>query len=259
MFFYGESDTGLVRRENQDSYVFSEIKTDCFLAAVFDGMGGLSFGSLASSLAKESLVEYLSEAMKNREPSHIGDSEMKDLLSDAVAYASHILYTRSLKAPEHESMGTTLAAILATSKKAYVFHVGDSRVYALISGKFHRLTKDHTLVQYLIDTKQINAHEAENHPQKHVLIKAIGTEDFVSPDISVIHLSKVKHFLICSDGLTIHVSDDEIESVIKEKSSEKEKVSRLISLTKERGAYDNTTVIALSPSDTKTHLRKERS
>ncbi len=259
MFFYGESDTGLVRRENQDSFIFSEIKAGCFLAAVLDGMGGLSSGALASSLAKEKLVEYLTENLKKYDSDYPSDSEMKNILSDSVAYASHAVYMQSLKAPAHESMGTTLAAILTTPKKAYIFHVGDSRVYALISGKLHRLTSDHTLVQYLIDTKQIAPSEAENHPQKHILTRAIGTEDFVSPDISLLSLSKAKHFLICSDGLTLHVSDDETENILKEKSSPKEKVNRLISLTKERGARDNTTVLIISAKDTKPPLRKERS
>ena len=246
MFFYGESDTGLVRRENQDSFVFSEINEDHSLAAVFDGMGGLSSGSVASSLAKEKLVKYLSNGLKQFKNEHPSDREMQDLISDAVAFASHEVYMCSLKSPEHKSMGTTLAAILKTPRKTYIFHVGDSRVYALASGRLHRLTTDHTLVQYLIDTKQISPSDAETHPQRHILTKAIGTEDFVSPDISVMSSSKAKCFLLCSDGLTLHLSDSEIEDVLSEDLPHREKVGRFIKIAKERGAYDNITVLIVA-------------
>ena len=259
MFFYGESDIGLIRRENQDSFVFSQIKEGCFLAAVLDGMGGLSSGLVASTLAKETLTEYLTAALKNCDILRLSDTQIKNIISDAVAYASHIVYTQSLKTAEHKSMGTTLAAILFTPKKVYIFNVGDSRVYAIVSGKLHLLTCDHTLMRYLVDTKQITENEAQNHPQRHVLTKAIGTEDFVSPDISTLSLSKAKHYLICSDGLILHVSDHETENILKEKSSPEEKVNRLISLTKERGARDNTTVLIISANDTKPSSRKERS
>ena len=259
LFFYGESDKGLVRRENQDSYIFSEITSSFFLAAVFDGMGGLSSGLVASTLAKETLTEYLTDALKNHDAKKTSDTRIKDILSDAVAYTSLIVNMRSLKLPEGESMGTTLAAILLTPKKAYIFSVGDSRVYALISRKLHLLTTDHTFVRYLVDTKQISDDEAENHPLAHVLTKAIGTEDFVLPDITVLNLSKVNSFLICSDGLTLHVSDNEIASVMKEIISPEEKVKQLMALTKERGANDNITILTVSPNGEKTLLRKEHS
>jgi len=259
LFFYGESDKGLVRGENQDSYIFSEINSSFFLAAVFDGMGGLSSGLVASTLAKETLTEYLTDALKNYGAKRIIDSKIKDILSDAVAYTSLIVNMQSLKLPEGESMGTTLAAILLTPKKAYIFHVGDSRVYALISGKLNLTTTDHTLVRYLLDTKQINEEEAEDHPLAHVLTKAIGTEDFILPDITVLNLSKVNSFLICSDGLTLHVSDSEIASVMKESLLPEEKVEKLMELTKERGANDNITVLTVSPDGEKTLLRKEHS
>lgn len=251
MFFYGESDIGAVRHENQDCFSFTEIGEDCFLAAVFDGMGGLSSGSHASSLARDTFVKYVTKNLEKYKKStgkiavH-DDTAVKNILCEGVSRANHTLYMESLTLQSRSGMGTTLAAILVIAKKAYICHVGDSRVYALVSGKLCRLTKDHSLVQYLVDTSQISEGEAARHPQKNVLLKAIGTDETISPDISVMSFSKAKHYLICSDGLTLHISDDEIEDVLLADSDASEKVKTLISLARGRGERDNTTVLVIS-------------
>ena len=259
LFFYGESDIGLVRNENQDSYIFFEINNSFFLAAVFDGMGGLSSGLIASTLAKEKLTEYLTCALREQTADKLSNSQIKDIIFDAVVFTSYSVYSHSINSSLSEGMGTTVAAILLTPKKAYIFHVGDSRVYAMALGKLLPLTHDHTLVNYLVDTKVISKDEAENHPQRHILTKAIGTEGFVSPDISVVSLSKISSFLLCSDGLTLHSSDSEIASVLNREQTPKEKVEALISLTKERGANDNVTVLSVLPSGKEKIQRKEHS
>lgn len=252
MFFYGESDIGNVRHENQDRFSVTQIGEDCFIGAVLDGMGGLSSGSHASSLASDTFVKYV---VKNLEKHKKGtgkvslndDTVVKNILCEGVARANHALYMEAISLQSSAGMGTTLASILVIGKKAYICHVGDSRVYALVSNKLCRLTKDHSLVQYLVDTKEISSGEAAKHPQKNVLLKAIGTEETVSPDISVMAFSKAKHYLLCSDGLNLHLSDDEIEAVLLEDSSAEDKVRSLISTARARGERDNTTVLVISP------------
>lgn len=251
MFFYGESDIGAVRQENQDRFTFTEIGDDCFLAAVLDGMGGLSSGSRASELARDVFVKYVTKNLEKYKKStgkialH-DDAVVKNILCEGVARANHSLYMESITLSRNEGMGTTLAAILVIAKKAYICHVGDSRVYALISNKLTRLTRDHSLVQYLVDTEQISRAEADRHPQKNVLLKAIGTEEAVTPDISVMNFSKAKHYLICSDGLNLHISDDEIEAILLSDTPADEKVKTFISLARGRGERDNTTVLVIS-------------
>lgn len=251
LFFYGESDIGAVRQENQDRFAFTEIGEDCFLAAVFDGMGGLSLGAHASELARDTFVKYVSKSLEKHKKSTgkiavDNDNTVKSILCEGVSRANHALYMETLTMQNSVGMGTTLAAILVISKKAYICHVGDSRVYALISNKLTRLTKDHSLVQYLVDTKQISSSEAEKHPQKNVLTKAIGTDETITPDISVMNFTKAKHYLICSDGLNIHISDGEIEEILLSDTAVDEKVKTLISLARERGERDNTTVLVIS-------------
>ena len=251
LFFYGESDIGNVRHENQDCFSLTEIGEDCFLAVVLDGMGGLSSGSHASSLASDTFIKYVVKNLEKYKKStgkislH-DDAVVKNILSEGVARANHALYMESITLQSSAGMGTTLVAILVIGKKAYVCHVGDSRAYATVSGKLVRLTKDHSLVQYLVDTDQISEAEAARHPQKNVLIKAIGTEESVTPDISVMTFSKAKNYLLCSDGLTLHVSDEEIESALLSESDTQDKVKELLSLARTRGERDNTTLLVIS-------------
>lgn len=251
MFFYGESDIGNVRHENQDRFSFTQIGDDCFLCAVLDGMGGLSSGSHASALAGDTFVKYVVKNLEKYKKSTgkvslSDDTAVKNILSEGVARANHALYMESITLQSSAGMGTTLASILVIGKKAYICHVGDSRVYALTSGKLTRLTKDHSLVQYLVDTGEISEAEAAKHPQKNVLMKAIGTEETVSPDISVMTFAKAKHYLLCSDGLNLHVDDTEIESVLLDESSAEEKVRSLITKARARGERDNTTVVVIT-------------
>ena len=251
LFFYGESDTGNVRHENQDCFSLTEIGEDCFIAVVLDGMGGLSSGSHASALASDTFVKYVVKNLEKHKKSTgkvslSDEAAVKNILCEGVARANHALYMESITLQSSAGMGTTLASILVIGKKAYVCHVGDSRVYATVSGKLSKLTKDHSLVQYLVDTNQISEAEAARYPQKNVLLKAIGTEENVAPDISVMTFSKAKHYLLCSDGLTLHVSDDEIESVLLAESDANDKVKELLSLARERGERDNTTALVIS-------------
>ena len=251
MIFYGESDIGAVRQENQDRFSLCEIGEDCFLAAVFDGMGGLSSGAHASELAMNTFVKYVTKNLEkhrkaNGKISVSDETTVKNILYEGVLRANHALYMESLTMKDGAGMGTTLAALLTVSKKAYVCHVGDSRVYAIISGKLTRLTRDHSLVQYLIDTQQISRSGAEHHPQKNVLMKAIGTAETVSPDILVLRLSRATQFLLCSDGLNLHINDTEIEDILLEDTEPAEKVRTFISLARTRGERDNTTVLVVS-------------
>ncbi len=243
MILYGKSDIGLVRSKNQDAFCTATINENCSFAAVFDGMGSLSSGARASQDACKMLSEYLTVSLSenflklSKDPS---ENEIKDLLTDAVAFTSHHIFSHAL----HET-GTTVALVLILYKKAYICHVGDSRVYGLFDKKLKLLTRDHTYTQYLLSRGEISESEVKTHPQSHVLTKALGTDNFVLPDISVCHLSKISSFLICSDGLTLHLSDKEIENIMTSDITPYAKTDLLISSVHLRGARDNVTVVII--------------
>ena len=254
LLFYGESDTGAVRQENQDCFYAAQIAENALLAAVYDGMGGLSSGAHASSSVRDCFVKYVTKNLEKYKKSSgkillHDDIVVKNILSEAVARANHLLYMESISLTDGKSMGTTIACVLIIGKKTYVCHVGDSRVYALASDKLCRLTEDHSLVQYLVDSSIIAPTEASKHPDKNVLTRAIGTDETVTPDISITVPPKTKYYLICSDGLTLHVSDTEIEAVLLKDNTAREKASELISLAKSRGGRDNITVIVIGPQN----------
>jgi protein phosphatase len=214
-------------------------------------MGGLSDGAHASSSVRDGFVRYVSKYLEKYKKgsgkiSSINDAEVKNMLFDAIARVNHTLYLESVALTHGTGMGTTVASILVIGKKAYVCHVGDSRVYAIVSDKLLRITSDHSLVQHLLDTKKITPEEAEAHPNKNVLIRAIGTDEFTEPDISVRIFAKASCYLICSDGLNLHVSDSEIEEQLKAQGDPREKVQALLSLARERGERDNTTALVIS-------------
>ncbi len=252
LLFYGESDIGNVRQENQDCFSITQLSDSVLLAAVYDGMGGLSSGAHASSSARDCFVKYVTKNLEKYKKASgkivlNDDTVVKNILSEAIARTNHMLYMETISSTRSEMMGTTIACVLIIGKKTYVCHVGDSRVYALASGRIVRLTEDHSLVQYLVDTSMISRAEASKHPDKNVLTRAIGTDETVSPDISVTVPPKTKYYLICSDGLTLHVSDAEMEAVLTRDTDAKEKVESLISLAKSRGGRDNVTAIVIGP------------
>ncbi len=229
------SDVGLRRKANEDRYALSP---DLGLYLVADGMGGHSAGQVASRLAAETALEAV-QALAGT------SSSLAEKLRYSVAAANRAIYTRSAEDPELNGMGTTLVAILAGGGRAALAHVGDSRAYLLRGGGIRRLTDDHSIVGELLRRQEISEEDAREHPHRHVLTRALGVRRSVEPDLVELTPAPSDVFVLCSDGLTNHVEDDEIAKTVRDNPDLQEAAERLVDFANGRGGDDNTTVLLL--------------
>jgi PPM family protein phosphatase len=242
------SDIGKVREIDEDSVFvatafspsngFSTKKT---LMIVSDGMGGHSKGEVASYLATTSVAKEIVPKLFDEEKT------TKDDLVRAIKQANSKILDYSSNHPECEGMGTTMTIALICHPEIYLAHVGDSRAYAILKNEIRQLTKDHSLVQEMVDRGEISKEEAKKHPQKNIITRVVG----IFPDIEVeTHTYTWKgntKLFLCCDGLVNHVSDDEIKDIVLKSSSPNDACLNLIKLANERGGKDNISVI-LTPS-----------
>ena len=210
---FATSDVGKIRKVNEDAYFISLKEDKIQLYVVADGMGGYEKGEVASLLAVTSVRDYVLENYdKYEEPK---DNFLK-LLKEATQYANMVVYNKSQESATKELMGTTLDTCLFYKNKIYISHIGDSRIYRIRKGIIRRLTKDHSYVQELVDEGKITKEEAKDHPKKNMIMKAIGIEESIEPDLSIKGFQKDDIVLMCSDGLTNMVPDDEILKILNE-------------------------------------------
>ncbi|MGL5086558.1 MAG: Stp1/IreP family PP2C-type Ser/Thr phosphatase [Clostridium sp.] len=229
-----KSDVGMVRQLNEDYAKF--VENEIFKAyVVADGMGGHNAGEVASKMATEKIVSYIEE--------NFNDENKEEILKKAVLYANKEVYGFSHKEEEYTGMGTTLTACLITNEKIQVANVGDSSCFGIIKNKIEKITKDHSLVQELLDLGTINEEQASKHPQKNVITRAIGTKNWVDIDVFNIEFGKFETLMLCSDGLSNEVNKDEILSVIKESDNFDTACEKLVDIAKSRGGRDNITVM----------------
>lgn len=237
---FAVSDIGKVREMNQDSYYISSPEDGIKLYIVADGMGGYKGGEVASKLAIESAQKYIynnfAEIKKEKE-------NILELIRSSIEYANMVVYEKSREVEELNGMGTTIDVCLIHSNRLYIGHVGDSRVYRQRKEFFRRLTTDHSYVQQLIKEGSITKEEAYNHPKKNMLTKALGCTAFVEPDVMVKGFIKDDVLLMCSDGLTNMLRDEEISEIIKENPHEACKT--LVNRANELGGYDNITAVII--------------
>jgi serine/threonine protein phosphatase PrpC len=224
---YSHSDTGRQRRTNEDSYF---ARAPVFVVA--DGMGGAQAGEVASRLAVETFEQGLGNA---------GSAE--ELLAERVLAANARIHEMSREQPQHAGMGTTLTAAHVGAHDVAIAHVGDSRAYRLRDGQFHRLTEDHSLVEEMRRRGQLTAEEADEHPQRSVITRALGPE----PDVRVDTLSWRGEagdvYLLCSDGLTSMVSESRVADILRSTSSLTDAGRTLIAAANDAGGRDNITVV----------------
>ncbi|WP_294156432.1 Stp1/IreP family PP2C-type Ser/Thr phosphatase [uncultured Clostridium sp.] len=228
------SDVGLKRKLNEDSACYLE-RQNFKIYVVADGMGGHNAGEVASKMAAEQIVQYVDE-------NYCSQAE-ETLISKAIKAANEEIYKFSKTNDKLNGMGTTVTACLVTSKSVYVANVGDSSCMALKNGKLEKITKDHSLVQELLDSGTISEFEAKNHPKKNIITRALGTSMDVDVDVFKIRANEYELFILCSDGLTNEVTNDEILRIIYNESNYVSIANDLVNLAKEKGGRDNITVL----------------
>ena len=229
--FAGATDTGRKRRRNEDAYVIAPP-----LFAVADGMGGAQAGEIASKLAATVLEDTDSGALSGRE-------RVTSLIQEANAR----VYERSNTDPSASGMGTTMTVALVEDHEVTIGHVGDSRAYRARGGQLEQLTEDHSLVNELMKSGKLSPEEAETHPQRSVITRALGTDPDVDVDVFTVETEDGDVFLLCSDGLTAMVDDGEILGVLEHHRDDLKRVTKaLVAAANRGGGEDNITVVAFA-------------
>jgi protein phosphatase len=225
------SDTGRKRRRNEDSYVVQPP-----LFAVADGMGGAQAGEVASRLAAGALEEADAQ-----------DISAPERLASVIQEANRRVFERAASDPATSGMGTTMTVALVGEDGVTIGHVGDSRAYVVREGRLDQLTEDHSLVNELLKSGKLSREEAEVHPQRSVITRAVGTDPDVDVDTFVVDANEGDIFLLCSDGLTDMVGDDDILETVERHRDDLDRVTKaLVSAANRGGGEDNITVIAFT-------------
>ena len=240
MKLYGKTDIGMVRESNQDADKIEALGVGAGFALVCDGMGGANGGDYASAIARKSITG----AIKSQYTDTMTDEEIKKLALDAVYKANLDIYSASCEDQRLEGMGTTAVLVILCHGKAICTYVGDSRLYQYKGGKLRLLTKDHSRVQYLVDNGIITREEAKSHPEKNMLTRAVGVSLQIKVDSFEFPFSKGEKLLLCSDGLTNSLADEDIEQLLCTYEGE-ELVNKLVSNANIVGGSDNITVVLI--------------
>lgn len=235
MQFWGVTDLGCVRMQNEDALHVETLGKNAVLCAVCDGMGGAKSGDVASSLAMNVFVQEVKRSFKSRS----NPAKVEQVLFDAVNLANFTVYEEAQKSEECAGMGTTLVAAIVYGKSAFLVNVGDSRAYAINKNGIGQLTVDHSLVQMMVQRGELSLERAKNYPGKNYITRAIGTEASVECDAFRHHFEKGEFLLLCSDGLTNVVSEQEILFEVLHGGTADTCCTRLVNIARRRGAPDN--------------------
>ena len=236
---WGLTDPGCVRKQNQDAFRIEQLDPGALLCVVCDGMGGAKSGNVASSLAAEVFVE---EIRRNWVTGMTSD-RIDLMLKNAVKLANFTVFDQAAQIEEFSGMGTTLVAALIRDSRATLVNVGDSRVYGIDRDGIRLLTKDHSFVQMMVDRGDLTPEAAKSYPGKNLITRAIGTEPMVMCDIYHREVSKGDYLLLCSDGLSNVMDDQEILFEVVHGVNKQYCCQRLLSIAKNRGAPDNVTSV----------------
>lgn len=236
---WGLTDPGCVRKQNQDAYRIEQLDRSTLLCVVCDGMGGAKSGNVASSLA----VEVFADEIRRCWTPNMESDRIDQMLRSAVKLANFTVFDQAVQFEEFSGMGTTLVAALVREKKATIVNVGDSRVYGINRSGISLLTKDHSLVQMMVDRGDLTPEVAKSYPGKNLITRAIGTEPMVMCDIYHREVSKGDYLLLCSDGLSNVMDDQEILFEVAHGVNKQHCCQRLLSIAKNRGAPDNVTSV----------------
>lgn len=237
---YFVTDRGKVRSHNEDAGGIYYNQNSQPLAVIADGMGGHRAGDVASNMAASLIQEKWETVEEINQP-----DEAERWLSEIIAEVNLSIFKEASKHAECEGMGTTAVVVICTKEFITIAHIGDSRCYVLNENGFVQVTEDHSLVNELVRAGQISKDDAEHHPRKNVLLKAVGTEEVVTGDLQTMSWEYGNKILLCSDGLTDKVTDDELESFMSSTQDLKETGKAMVHLANDRGGEDNISLIIL--------------
>jgi protein phosphatase len=246
ILFGGKTDVGKVRKNNEDNFSIDE---GLGLFIVADGMGGHASGEIASEMAVQIIHDNYQRAIKGKNKTFVGPyddtlSPTSNRLLSSTRIANMAIFEAAQKNDEYHKMGTTLVVLLLQEQMAILAHVGDSRIYRIRDGSIEQLTQDHSLVNQQLKLGLINEDEARSSKAKNIITRAIGLKRSVSIDVGEQMIQEDDRFVLCSDGLTDLVKDDEILDVVLNNTGEfSEACDQLIGQAKQRGGHDNITII----------------
>ncbi len=242
MNVWGMTDIGLVRRENQDAYaVYAGEETGFTICVVCDGMGGPGGGRLASRLA----VDAFLSACRGNLRREMDWEQVREVTAFAVAEANAAVYERSCSEEGLRGMGTTLVSAVVREGEALLDNVGDSRAYLIHNGGISRITRDHSVVERLVEQGSITEEEARRHPNRNLITRALGPDREADSDSYRVSLEQGDCLLLCTDGLTGTVTDQELADEILRGTEDNQCLDRLLALAKSQGAPDNVTAVLL--------------
>ncbi|MCD7722575.1 MAG: Stp1/IreP family PP2C-type Ser/Thr phosphatase [Clostridiales bacterium] len=241
MKIVAKTDKGRVRKSNQDAYAVGEFPGEVAWAVVCDGMGGAAGGNIASALA----VKVISDKINASYRENMKDSSIKNMLDSALVAANIEVYDLADAQSRLRGMGTTVVCAVVRGGFAFIAHAGDSRAYIYRDNTLQLVTHDHSVVQSLVDSGEITKEEAENHPNKNIITRALGVEKYIEIEYDEVEISGDDVLILCTDGLSNYVSVDEM---INEVSDGKYYAfaDRLVKKANSNGGGDNITVVAVA-------------
>ncbi len=239
MQYWALTDPGCVRAQNQDTYQMEQLDRNSLLCIVCDGMGGARSGNVASTLA----VDVFVEEIRRTWISGMDPEEVEQMLRGAVKLANFTVFDQAQELEEFSGMGTTLVAMLIEGKEVTVVNVGDSRAYLVGKNGIRRLTVDHSLVEMMVQKGDLTPEQAKTYPGKNYITRAIGTEPMVECDVFRLDVERGDCLLLCSDGLSNLLDDQEILFEVVHGVNKQHCCRRLLEIAKNRGAPDNVTSV----------------
>lgn len=238
---WGLTDVGNVRSQNQDAFRIVELGKNALLAVVCDGMGGAKSGNVASRLASE----VFSEEVKRSFSADLTPDEAEQMLRAAAKLANISVFEQSQLSEDYAGMGTTLVAALTYPRATLVLNIGDSRAYLINADGVRCITRDHSVVEMMVQRGELTPEQAKTHPSKNLITRAVGTEETVFSDVFRVQTEPEDCILLCSDGLSNQMADQEILFEVVHGARRDDCCRRLLEIAKNRGAPDNVTSVLI--------------
>lgn len=241
MKIVAKTDTGRVRESNQDSYAAGELANGVAWSVVCDGMGGNAGGSIASTTAVKMIADHITSCYRDG----MSTSSIKNVLVTAITNANLNIYDMSKANSELKGMGTTVVATVVKNNTVCIAHAGDSRAYIISKDNIKQITKDHSVVQEMVETGQLTPQEAKIHPRKNLITRALGVDEKIRIDFDEIDINDDEVLLMCTDGLTNYIETDDIYNITS-MGKYCELADKLVELANNNGGGDNITVVIVA-------------